>query len=157
MELKNIIVKKLTGNLYLIPNIKLHPHQHVLSSPSSLAGKSQKNEHKSSQPNTIRHVKTPFHLQYKQIPNPKTQKQKKKKMENKQIPRVGVAVFLLNGKSVLLGRRRSSIGDSTFALPGGHLEFGQYPISLSSVTLKPSKEYHQFLIYKFINCFRREL
>ncbi|KAF5450131.1 hypothetical protein F2P56_030506 [Juglans regia] len=43
----------------------------------------------------------------------------------KGVPRVGVAVFLLSGKAVLLGRRRSSIGDSTFALPGGHLEFGE--------------------------------
>ncbi|KAM5567598.1 geranyl diphosphate phosphohydrolase [Rosa sericea] len=41
------------------------------------------------------------------------------------VPRVGVVVFLLRGKTVLLGRRRSSIGDSTFALPGGHLEFGE--------------------------------
>ncbi|KAG6713736.1 hypothetical protein I3843_05G153600 [Carya illinoinensis] len=43
----------------------------------------------------------------------------------KGVPRVGVVVFLLNGKAVLLGRRRSSISDSTFALPGGHLEFGE--------------------------------
>ncbi|KAK4762763.1 hypothetical protein SAY87_013901 [Trapa incisa] len=42
------------------------------------------------------------------------------------VPRVGVAVFLLKGKSVLLGRRRSpGAGNSTFALPGGHLEFGE--------------------------------
>nr|AZL41243.1 nudix hydrolase [Ceanothus thyrsiflorus] len=42
------------------------------------------------------------------------------------VPRVGVVVFLLRGKSVLLGRRRSTgVGDSKFALPGGHLEFGE--------------------------------
>ncbi|XVF42973.1 hypothetical protein PTKIN_Ptkin02bG0003000 [Pterospermum kingtungense] len=50
-------------------------------------------------------------------------------MEDKEpVPRVGVAVFVLKGKSILLGRRQSSstsIGDSTFALPGGHLEFGE--------------------------------
>nr|QTU90778.1 NDX1 [Pelargonium graveolens] len=40
-------------------------------------------------------------------------------------PRVAVVVFLVKGKTVLLGRRRSSIGDATFALPGGHLEFGE--------------------------------
>ncbi|XP_065852446.1 nudix hydrolase 1 [Euphorbia lathyris] len=43
----------------------------------------------------------------------------------KPVPRVAVVVFLVKGKSVLLGRRRSSFGDSTFALPGGHLEFGE--------------------------------
>ncbi|GMH27535.1 hypothetical protein Nepgr_029378 [Nepenthes gracilis] len=40
-------------------------------------------------------------------------------------PKVAVAVFLLEGKKVLLGRRRSSIGQSTFALPGGNLEYGE--------------------------------
>ncbi|GAB2297085.1 Nudix (Nucleoside diphosphate linked moiety X)-type motif 1 [Dionaea muscipula] len=40
-------------------------------------------------------------------------------------PKVAVAVFLLKGKKVLLGRRRASIGHSTFALPGGNLEFGE--------------------------------
>ncbi|OVA05057.1 NUDIX hydrolase domain [Macleaya cordata] len=40
-------------------------------------------------------------------------------------PRVGVGVFVIKGNKVLLGRRRSSIGDSTYALPGGHLEFGE--------------------------------
>ncbi|XP_027362283.1 nudix hydrolase 1 [Abrus precatorius] len=41
------------------------------------------------------------------------------------VPKVAVAVFLLKGRSVLLGRRRSAVGNSTFALPGGHLEFGE--------------------------------
>ncbi|XP_059644858.1 nudix hydrolase 1-like [Cornus florida] len=41
------------------------------------------------------------------------------------VPKFGVAVFLLKDKTVLLGRRRSSIGHNTFALPGGHLEFGE--------------------------------
>lgn len=40
-------------------------------------------------------------------------------------PRVVVVVCLLKGKKVLLGRRRSSIGDSKFSLPSGHLEFGK--------------------------------
>ncbi|KAK8470656.1 hypothetical protein PHAVU_003G024900 [Phaseolus vulgaris] len=40
-------------------------------------------------------------------------------------PRVAVVVFLLKGRSVLLGRRRSAVGNATYALPGGHLEFGE--------------------------------
>ncbi|XP_008243402.1 PREDICTED: nudix hydrolase 1-like [Prunus mume] len=45
--------------------------------------------------------------------------------EENAAPRVAVVVCLLKGKTVLLGRRRSSLGDSTFSLPGGHLEFGE--------------------------------
>lgn len=41
------------------------------------------------------------------------------------VPRVAVVVFLLKGRSLLLGRRRSAVGNATYALPGGHLEFGQ--------------------------------
>ncbi|XAR65369.1 NAD(+) diphosphatase [Bertholletia excelsa] len=41
------------------------------------------------------------------------------------VPQLGVAVFLLKERKVLLGRRLSSIGHNTFALPGGHLEFGE--------------------------------
>ncbi|KAH6802135.1 nudix hydrolase 1 [Perilla frutescens var. frutescens] len=38
---------------------------------------------------------------------------------------LGVEVFLLKGNKVLLGRRRTAIGYGDFALPGGHLEFGE--------------------------------
>ncbi|XP_021815174.1 geranyl diphosphate phosphohydrolase-like [Prunus avium] len=40
-------------------------------------------------------------------------------------PTVAVGVCLLKGKKVLLGRRRCSLGYSTFSLPGGHLELGE--------------------------------
>lgn len=41
-------------------------------------------------------------------------------------PFVGVAVFVLKGNKVLMGRRLSAVGHNTFALPGGHLEFGSF-------------------------------
>lgn len=40
-------------------------------------------------------------------------------------PRVGVAVFVRRGDRFLLGRRRGSHGAGAWALPGGHLEFGE--------------------------------
>ncbi|CAH1416845.1 unnamed protein product [Lactuca virosa] len=41
-------------------------------------------------------------------------------------PEIGVAVFILKNDEILFGRRRSSsIGAYTYALPGGHLEFGE--------------------------------
>lgn len=38
-------------------------------------------------------------------------------------PQVGVGVIVLRGNKVLLGKRKGSHGESTWAFPGGHLEW----------------------------------
>lgn len=41
-------------------------------------------------------------------------------------PRVGVGAFVLNDKGqFIIGQRKGSHGSGTWALPGGHLEFGE--------------------------------
>ncbi|MBI5586227.1 MAG: NUDIX domain-containing protein [Deltaproteobacteria bacterium] len=44
---------------------------------------------------------------------------------NPRIPHVGVGVIIIREGFVLLGRRIGSLGAETWALPGGHLEFGE--------------------------------
>ena len=40
-------------------------------------------------------------------------------------PRVGIGVLIFNNKSILLGKRLLKHGSSSWAPPGGHLEFGE--------------------------------
>lgn len=42
-------------------------------------------------------------------------------------PKVGVAVIIMRENQVLLLRRRNSHGAGSWAVPGGHLEFGENP------------------------------
>ncbi len=42
-------------------------------------------------------------------------------------PKIGIAVIVKHGNSVLLGRRKGAHGAGTWAMPGGHLEFGESP------------------------------
>jgi 8-oxo-dGTP diphosphatase len=38
-------------------------------------------------------------------------------------PAVGIAVFIIKYKKILIGKRKSEFGDGMWCLPGGHLEF----------------------------------
>ena len=42
-------------------------------------------------------------------------------------PRVGVAVIVERNRQVLLVKRKNAHGAGTWAVPGGHLEFGETP------------------------------
>lgn len=42
---------------------------------------------------------------------------------NEQRPFVGISVLIINNGKLLLGKRKGSHGDATWATPGGHLEF----------------------------------
>jgi len=42
-------------------------------------------------------------------------------------PRIGVGILVIRDEKVLLGKRKTSHGNGTWAPPGGHLEFGESP------------------------------
>lgn len=41
------------------------------------------------------------------------------------VPRIGVAVIIVKSGKVLLGKRKGAHGAGTWALPGGHLSYGE--------------------------------
>lgn len=54
------------------------------------------------------------------------------------LPRVGVGVLIFNPKGqLLLGKRKNSHGEGTWAPPGGHLEYGE---SLEECAIREAKE-----------------
>jgi 8-oxo-dGTP diphosphatase len=40
-------------------------------------------------------------------------------------PQVGIAVVVVKDNQILIGKRKYSHGDGTWAFPGGHLEYGE--------------------------------
>lgn len=85
-------------------------------------------------------------------------------------PGIGVAVFVLSEKhpeSILLGRRKNTIGHGLYQVPGGHLEFGEsweqaayrevleetglhvHNVSLCSIvdTIEPEQDYHYMTVF----------
>ena len=46
-------------------------------------------------------------------------------MENHNVPKVGVGVFIVKNGKILLGKRRGSHGAGLWSLPGGHVEAGE--------------------------------
>nr|GMD25491.1 nudix hydrolase 1-like [Ipomoea batatas] len=46
-------------------------------------------------------------------------------MSSDKVPKVAVAVFILKGEKVLVGKRLAGAGTSCFSVPSGHLEFGE--------------------------------
>ena len=46
---------------------------------------------------------------------------------NQPFPKVGVAALIISGSQVLLIRRRGAHGAGRWAVPGGHLEYGESP------------------------------
>ncbi|MFT4309077.1 MAG: nucleotide triphosphate diphosphatase NUDT15 [Candidatus Woesearchaeota archaeon] len=46
-------------------------------------------------------------------------------VNNMNAPRVGVGVMIVNDNKVLLGKRKNSLGDGTWAFPGGKLDYNE--------------------------------
>uniref|UniRef100_A0A224YSG4 Nucleotide triphosphate diphosphatase NUDT15 n=1 Tax=Rhipicephalus zambeziensis TaxID=60191 RepID=A0A224YSG4_9ACAR len=98
-----------------------------------------------------------------------------KRIESTKVPKtkrpgIGVAVFVLSEKhpeSILLGRRKNTMGHGLYQVPGGHLEFGEsweqaayrevleetglhvHNVSLCSIvdTIEPEQDYHYMTVF----------
>ncbi len=58
-------------------------------------------------------------------------------MEEKQRPKVGVAVMIFKNGKILLGKRKGSHGSGEYAFPGGHLEYME---SFVNCAIRETKE-----------------
>ena len=56
-------------------------------------------------------------------------------MDNPRI-KIGCEVFLKQGDTVLLGKRKNCYGEGTWALPGGHLEYGEMLVEAAQREMK---------------------
>lgn len=56
-------------------------------------------------------------------------------MTNRRI-KIGCEVFLKQGDTILLGKRKNCYGEGTWALPGGHLEYGEMLIEAAQREIK---------------------
>ncbi len=55
---------------------------------------------------------------------------------NNQHIKIGCEVFIKQGNSILLGKRKNCYGEGTWALPGGHLELGEMLIEAAQREIK---------------------
>ena len=60
----------------------------------------------------------------------------KKEMSELNVPRIGVAAFVIKENKVLLGLRKGAHGAMLWATPGGHLEFGESVIECATRELR---------------------
>ena len=48
-------------------------------------------------------------------------------MKEKDSPKIGVGVLIVKNGKILIGKRKSPLGNGTWHPPGGHLEYGESP------------------------------